>query len=309
RLGRSEGDAVSDIVLERDKELFTAPLCLLVEVVSPLELALERELSNERHMFAPRAPHRNIGLGRDSFAEVEHANIQQHLLDELLAHQFDSFVFRSLQGCQSRENAREGGHGGAVSLMNLAHDELHIVGVEHTEPADLIAQRQGLRLELQLVLAGNVRPDIQFRSLLQIRVPELEDYFRLTHGKAVFVGNAPAQDEGIVVKFVVRSVEENDLPYLGSLAHHGISGKPYTEIIGRTAHKTAELMEARHRGEAVGLQNNLALKIFDVIKGMAVAVGPLLKFGNPFGPGRVFRHDCSSAESSWKSCRYRVICS
>jgi hypothetical protein len=54
--GHSEGYPVLRAMLKRDKELLAEVHRLVVEFVSSLELALERELSDERHMVAPLTP-------------------------------------------------------------------------------------------------------------------------------------------------------------------------------------------------------------------------------------------------------------
>src|SRR5208283_5514470 len=87
-----------------------------------------------------------------------------------------------------------------------------VVRVQDAVPADFVLLRQDLSLELDPIVPGNIRPHIQRRSFLLVSVTELKDHFRIAHGKTVNVGNAPPQDEGVVVEAEVRRVEENDLP-------------------------------------------------------------------------------------------------
>ena len=73
--GRSERDPVLCVLLKRAKELLAALHSGIVEFVSALELALECEFADELFLVAWRSPDRHVGLGFDSFAEVQHTNV------------------------------------------------------------------------------------------------------------------------------------------------------------------------------------------------------------------------------------------
>ena len=96
--------------------------------------------------------------------------------------------------------------------MHLAQSELAVVRVEEAISADLVLQWQRLGFEFDAVLAGDLGPDIQRSCRLLIRVTELEDDFGIAHGKAIHVGDPPAQDERVVVETEVGRIAENDLP-------------------------------------------------------------------------------------------------
>src|SRR5215471_5000595 len=97
--------------------------------------------------------------------------------------------------------------------MRLAQRELDIVREQQPVAADLIFERQRLSLELDFVFAGNIRPHVQVRRLLHIRMPELEDDFRIANGEPVLIRDAPPQDEGIVVETEFLGIEEYNLPH------------------------------------------------------------------------------------------------
>ena len=86
---------------------------------------------------------------------------------------------------------------------------------QHPVAPHLIFQRQGLRLELDPVMAGEVRPHVQLGGRLQVRVAELEDDLWVADGEAVFVGDALAQDERVVVELEVGGVQEEHFPDRG----------------------------------------------------------------------------------------------
>ncbi len=81
-------------------------------------------------------------------------------------------------------------------------------------PPILSFRGKSLGLELDLVFAGYLWPDVKSRCLLLIRVTELEDDFGIADGKAIHVGDTPAQDERVVVEPEVGRVTEDDLPDL-----------------------------------------------------------------------------------------------
>jgi hypothetical protein len=130
--------------------------------------------------------------------------------DDGLVHQFDLLGVGCRQRSQGRKDAHQHGHRCAIALGGLARRELNVVREQHPVSAHLIFQRQGLRLELDPVVAGDVRTHVQFRGLLHIRVAELEHDFRVARGEAVYVSDAPAQDESMVVESEVSGVEEED---------------------------------------------------------------------------------------------------
>src|SRR5262249_28193157 len=155
---RAEGDPITRHVLERDEELLTAFPYLSVELFSAIKLGLERKLSYQVLVIAPCTPQRGIGLGDDSFAEIQFAEVKEHLLNDRLVYEIDPIGARFLQGRQAREQVHKGRQRCAVRLFYLAQAELCIVREQQAEPAEFLAQRQGLRLELDVVDARDVRP-------------------------------------------------------------------------------------------------------------------------------------------------------
>src|SRR6266542_1975478 len=280
RLRGAHGDPVAREILHGQEELLDATLHLRVQVVLPVELRLERVLADERRVVAPGPPQAEVVLRDHALAEVELAEVEEHLLDDGLVHQLDLIIVRPLQGGEAGEEAHEGGHARAVGELDLAQAELRIVRVEHAHATQLVLEGQGLRLELDLVDPGNMRAHIEVGGLLRVGMPELEDDFRVTHGKAVFVQDAPAQDEGVVVEAEVRGVQENHFPDLGPLAFELTGGEIDVGLLRRVLHDLGEIEEPLLGGEAVRLENDLALEVMHFVEWVTVAVVSLLELGN-----------------------------
>ena len=96
--------------------------------------------------------------------------------------------------------------------------ELDIVRVEHAHAAQPVLERQGLGLELDAVVAVDVRPHVHLGRRLRVGVAELEDDLGSPDREAVLVGNAAAQDEGVVVEPEVLGVDEQHLADLRAAA-------------------------------------------------------------------------------------------
>ena len=85
-------------------------------------------------------------------------------------------------------------------------------------PPSFSLSGSGLALELDAMVAEDVGPHIGFRGNLHVRMTELEDDLRIADRKAVFVRNAAAQDECVVVQPEVLGIDEQhftDLDRLG----------------------------------------------------------------------------------------------
>ena len=118
---------------------------------------------------------------------------------------------------------------------------------------------------------------------------ELENNLRVARKKAVLVRDAPAQDERVVVEFVVLSIHEKHFPDLRLQALEALGGKTNVGTLRGPLHDLGEVVKALDRGKPVALQDDLAFKVLNVIEGMAVAVGSLFNISNPFGLGVFLR--------------------
>ena len=94
--------------------------------------------------------------------------------------------------------------------------------VEDAKATDGSFQRKGFSFELDLVLARDVGPHINFGGGHLVGMAELEDDFRIADRKAVDVSNAPPQNEGVVVEAEVRRIHEDDLANIRAAADFGI---------------------------------------------------------------------------------------
>src|SRR5438093_3805215 len=283
RLGCPDGHPVAREILHGEEKLLDAALHLRVQVVLAVELRLERVLTHQRGVVAPDPPEAEVVLGHHTLAEVDLPEVEEHLLDDGLIHQLDRIVVRPLEGGEGGKEAHERRHARAIGELDLAQAELCIVRVENTYAAQLVLEGQGLRLELDLVDPGDMRTHVEVGGLLHVGMAELEDDLRVAHGKSVFVQDAPAQDEGVVVQAKVLGVEEHHLPDLGSLAVEMAGREIDVGLLRRVLHDLREVEESLLGGETVRLENDLALEIVHLVEGVTVAIVSRLELRNQRG--------------------------
>ena len=83
---------------------------------------------------------------------------------------------------------------------------------EQPDPAKLVFERQRLALELHPIIANDLGAHIGFGGFLYVRMSELEHYFGLAGREAVCIGDAPAQNERVVVQPGVLGIYKQDFP-------------------------------------------------------------------------------------------------
>jgi hypothetical protein len=162
--------------------------------------------------------------------------------------------------------------------------------IEETVPAELIVQWQGFCLELDLVAARDRRPDVDRRGGVQIRVPELEDDFRITHREPVFVSGAPPQYERIVVKSEVRGIEEKNFSDPRLQLRHMPRRKSDLALLRRLPYDRAILVKILDTSETIRLQDKLALEIVHPIERTPVSIFAVLEADSSAGPSVVGCH-------------------
>src|SRR6516162_4964043 len=119
-------------------------------------------------------------------------------------------------------------------------------------------------------------------GLLDVRVAVLENDFRVARREAVYVPDAPPQDERVIVEPEIGGIQEHHLPDPG-LEDHALVDVIDAELFRCLPHQLAILQENFCRGKTVRLQDQLALKILDLIERMAVAVLTLLEISDSRG--------------------------
>ena len=174
-------------------------------------------------------------------------------------------------------------HRGANLLVHLAQAEHAVMRVEYARPADFIAQWQGFHFELDPVVSRDIGAHVHLCRLLQVRVTEFKDDLWIAHGEAVFINNAPSQDEGIIVQAEVRRVQKYDFPDVRSPADAGVRAVPNPETFSRAIHELSEVTEAFYGGEAVWFQNDLEFEIMNFVERMAIRVLRLPGISTPIG--------------------------
>ncbi len=131
---------------------------------------------------------------------------------------------------------------------------------------------------------------------------ELEDDFRVAGGEPVHVGNAAAQDEGVVVEAEILGVAEHDLPYLGAQFGARVLDEPDAELLGGALHDAAEIAEGADRGEALRLQDQLGFQILHPVERRAVGVDTLGRRQQRDGRGDGFRGFLLVGFPGFQSC-------
>src|SRR4029077_851661 len=186
-LGYAKRKPVLYLALQHDVELDDKLFLLFRDVLLSVELDLEGELPHQRQVFTAGPPQRDVAFGEHALAEVQFSQREKYFLDNPSIDQLDALATGLLELCQSRKDSIERRHGRLVFLRDLAQAELTIVGIEEPITADLILERQRLRLELDSVLAIDLRPHVQGGCLLLFGVTKLEDDLRVAGRETVNV--------------------------------------------------------------------------------------------------------------------------
>ena len=163
-------------------------------------------------------------------------------------------------------------HHDAFRLGRLAEAELDIVREQPPHAADPLLERHDLELELDLVLAVDARPDVDRLGLRHVVAAVLEDDLGIADREAVLVGDAPAHDEGVVVEVEAAGIEEQHLAHLGPLLRFRRVMVADAGLFGGALDQGGEFLEDVGRGEAVGLQDQLALQIAQLVAAASVGV-------------------------------------
>ena len=172
-----------------------------------------------------------------------------------------------------------------IALVDVGERELDVVREEQPNAAELVLQRQRLALELDLVVAEDLRPNVRLGGDLHVRMAELEDDLGVPGRETVLVGDAAPQDEGVVVEPEVRRVHEEDFADLERRVDELVRREPDVVLGGRPLHDLREVEEALARHEVVGSQDELALEVLDLVERKAVRVLARLRAAAPAGPG------------------------
>ena len=159
------------------------------------------------------------------------------------------------------------------------------MGKEQANPAKLVLEGQGLALELYPIVAKDLGAYVGFRGFLYVRMSELEHDLRLARGKPVCIGNAPAQNERVVVQPEVFGIYEQHFPDLEWCVLELLRREFHSAFIGRRPEHLCEIKQAFSRPEPVGSQNQLACEVFDLVKGHTVGIFARLKVWDPSCPG------------------------
>jgi hypothetical protein len=156
---------------------------------------------------------------------------------------------------------------------------------EQADPAKLVFERQGLALELYPIIANDLGAHIGFGGFLYVRMSELEHYFGLAGREAVCIGDAPAQNERVVVQPEVLGIHKQHFPDLERCVFEILRGEFHSALIGRRPEHLCEIKQVLARPEPVGFKNKLACQVFDLVKGHTVGISAWLQIRNPTCPG------------------------
>ena len=124
---------------------------------------------------------------------------------------------------------------------------------------------------------------------LQVGMPELEDDLGLADGEAVLVGDAAAQNEGVVVEAEVIGIDEQHFADLDRLLDEAFGRVLYAVLFGGLLKDLAEVEEALARMELVGPQDELAADVLGRMDGHAVGILARLELGDAPHPTGGYR--------------------
>ena len=100
-----------------------------------------------------------------------------------------------------------------------------------THPLDPSVEALGF--EIYGVLSCNLRPYVHGCRLFLIGMTELEDHLGVTLRKSIHIANTTAQNERVVIKTEVGSIEKNDFSDLWPEPGLGIADEPSTDPLRR----------------------------------------------------------------------------
>src|SRR5262249_10578835 len=115
-----------------------------------------------------------------------------------------------------------------------------------------------------------------------ILMAKLEDDFWFACREARFVGDALAQDKGIVVEPEVGGIQEHDFPDCG-LEDYAFIRKSNAKFVRRLCHELSIVKKDFRGRKRVWLEDQLTLEILNLIEWMAVTVMSLFAVGNGSG--------------------------
>ena len=175
----------------------------------------------------------------------------------------------------------ERGHHHARRLRRLAQAKLDVVRQQTPHAANAVLERHDLELELDLVLAVDLRPHVDGLGLRHVVAAILEDDLGIADREAILEGDAPPADERVVVEVIVAGIEEKHLAYLGPLLRLGRRLKADPRRHGGALHEGGELLEHVNGRKAVGLQDQLALQVAQLVATSSVGIGAAILLGQP----------------------------
>src|ERR1039457_6310436 len=120
-------------------------------------------------------------------------------------------------------------------------------------------------------------------------MPELEDDLGLADGEAVLVGDAAAQNEGVVVQAEVIGINEQYFADLDRLFQEAFRRELYAVLSCGLLKDLTEVEEALARVELVGPQDKFAADVLWRMDGHAVGILTGLELGDASHPTRAYR--------------------
>src|SRR5262249_3205718 len=119
---------------------------------------------------------------------------------------------------------------------------------------------------------GDVGPHVHPGGLVHVRMPELEDDFRIADGESVLVGDAQAQDEGVVVELEVPRIEEENLADTDVPLSELLRFESHPVLLRSPGDLVPEFQKALRRDDSVRLEDDLAFQELNRVERMTVAV-------------------------------------
>ena len=127
--------------------------------------------------------------------------------------------------------------------MQLAQGKLDVVGIQQAHPADFVFRRKHLRLELDAIFVDQLWPHVQVSGFLHVWVAKLENNLRVACEKSVLVRCGSAQDERVVVEFVILGIQEEHFSGLRLQIPEALRGKTDVGVLRGALYDLCEVIK------------------------------------------------------------------
>ena len=235
-----------------------------MQVVGLFEFALESEFPANRSLEFATAPHGDRGLAVVVMTEVRQPDVHLDLLDRHVVDQRDRPRSLRLHFAESRKSVGDVFQG---EVHRLAGQGQHrVMGVDRTDVAKAIFEREQFLFEFDPGLPGERRADIDSGRSLQLGMTELHGQLRRPHRPTIVVKRAQPDDKMVVVEIVSRRVKKE---HLADLIDECIFRLLDPDIILRrhSFHRVPKILEGLRGRKTLRSQEDFVFAVMQVVVG------------------------------------------